>query len=582
MTQLRVALAQTNPTVGDLRGNADLAVRHVREARKAGAHLVVFPEMFLSGYPVEDLALRRSFCNASRAELSRLAVRLKDEGLGEITVVMGYLDAIEGRWQKAGQPPTAPLNAGAFLHGGRVIVRYAKHHLPNYSVFDEMRYFVPGEDLAVARVHGVDCALMICEDLWQEQGPSVYARAAEVGLVVVINGSPYERLKDDLRFELCARRARQVGCPLLYVNMVGGQDELVFDGDSLVVDAKGGLVARAPQFREYLLVADLDLREATSDPTALTPSVDRVVISADPVPGYDPCTPPTAEPLDDLAEVYKALVLGTGDYARKNGFTSTVLNLSGGIDSALVATIAVDALGPENVHVLALPSQHSSEHSLADAEDLAKRQGVDYRVVPISGIYDAFVREVPLHGLAAENLQARIRGTLLMSLSNEEGHLALATGNKSELGTGYSTLYGDTAGGYAPLKDVPKSTVWALARWRNAEAERHGEQPPIPHNTIVKPPSAELAPGQQDSDSLPPYEQLDALLDDYIEDDFGADELVERGHDPAMIDQVTAMVDRTEYKRRQYPPGPKISERNFGRDRRQPITNAWREASTPR
>ncbi|MQA81097.1 MAG: NAD+ synthase [Streptosporangiales bacterium] len=577
MTQLRVALAQTNPTVGDLRANADRALDAVREAEEAGAHLVVFPEMYLSGYPVEDLALRRSFCNASRRELARLATRLAEEGLGDVTVVVGYLDAIGGKWQKAGQPPSAPLNAGAFLNGGRVIVRYAKRHLPNYGVFDEFRYFVPGQDLAVGRVRGVDVALMICEDLWQDTGPSVYARAAEVGLVVAINGSPYERLKDDARFELCARRAKQVGCPLVYVNMVGGQDELVFDGDSLVVDAKGELVARAPQFAEHLLVVDLELKEASGDPTALMPGVDRVVISTDTVPRYEPQAPTFAEPLEDLDEVYRALVLGMRDYTRKNQFTSAVLNLSGGIDSALVATIATDALGADNVHALALPSQHSSDHSLADAEDLAKRQGIGYRVHPISGIYDAYAAEVSLTGLATENLQARIRGTILMSISNEEGHLSLATGNKSELGTGYSTLYGDSAGGYAPLKDVPKSTVWALARWRNAEAEKRGLQAPIPENTITKPPSAELRPGQQDSDSLPPYEQLDALLDDYVEDDFGREELIERGHDPAMVDLVTAMVDRAEYKRFQFPPGPKISERNFGRDRRQPITNAWRE-----
>ncbi|MQA04238.1 MAG: NAD+ synthase [Streptosporangiales bacterium] len=577
MTQLRVALAQTNPTVGDLRANADQVLAKARDAAATGAHLVVFPEMHLSGYPVEDLALRKSFCNASRRQLDQLAAELAERGLGDITVVVGYLDVIGGRSQRAGQPPIAPLNAGAFVHGGKVIVRYAKHHLPNYGVFDEFRYFVPGEDLAVARVHGVDIALMICEDLWQEKGPSIYARTADVGLVLAINGSPYERLKDDSRLELCARRAQYVGCPLVYVNMVGGQDELIFDGDSLVVDAKGELVARAPQFTEHLLTVDLELKAAAQDATALTPSVDRVVISTEPPERYTPLTPSVADPLDDLAEVYQALVLGTRDYARKNGFESAVLNLSGGIDSALVATIAVDALGADRVHTLALPSQYSTEHSLTDAEDLAKRQGVDYRVHPIRGMYEAFSSEVSLHGIAAENLQARIRGTILMSVSNEEGHLALATGNKSELGTGYSTLYGDSAGGYAPLKDVPKTTVWALARWRNAEAERQGHAQPIPENVISKPPSAELAPDQQDSDSLPPYEQLDALLDDYVEDDFGRAELIERGHDPELIDRVTAMVDRAEYKRRQFPPGPKISERNFGRDRRQPITNAWSE-----
>lgn len=576
MAWIRVALAQGNPTVGDLSGNAEIALRMARDAASAGAHLMVLPEMFLPGYPIEDLALRQSFAQASHQELGRLATRLGEEGLGDLTVVCGYLDTLAGRWQKASQPPTAPVNAGALIHQGKVALRFAKHHLPNYGVFDEFRYFVPGEDLAIARLHGVDIAFMICEDLWRDHGPAVYARGAGVGLVVVLNGSPYERLKDDARYELCARRVRELSCPVAYVNLVGGQDELVFDGDSLIVGAHGDTLARAPQFAEHLLVADMDLRASTLDPTAITPSADRIVISSEPVPAYKLVEPSVAEPLDDVAEVYRALVLGTRDYAGKNGFTSAVLNLSGGLDSALVATIAADALGAEHVHALSLPSQHSSEHSMTDAEELAGRIGLHYRTHPIRGIYDAFTKEIPLHGLAAENLQARIRGMALMSVSNEEGHLALATGNKSELATGYSTLYGDSAGGYAPLKDVPKTTAWALARWRNTEAEHRGATPPIPQSIIDKPPSAELAPGQLDSDSLPPYEALDALLDDYVEDDLGRAQLLERGHDPDMVDRVIAMVDRSEFKRRQYPPGPKISERNFGRDRRQPITSAWR------
>jgi NAD+ synthase (glutamine-hydrolysing) len=476
------------------------------------------------------------------------------------------------------------LDAAALLHGGQVVVRTAKHHLPNYGVFDEYRYFIRGDRLPIVRLHGVDVAIAVCEDLWQDGGPVTVTREAGAQLLAVPNSSPYEREKDDVRLELCARRAREAGAALAYVNMVGGQDELVFDGDSIVVDSAGNLLARGPKFSEDLLVTDLELPEAPADfepgetPVSghddTTIIVDRRLISARPVPPYEPAPPRLVEPLDDPAEVYGALVLGVRDYVRKNGFRSVILGLSGGIDSALVATIARDAVGPGNVHVVLMPSRYSSDHSVTDAQELVKRQGIKASTVPIHGIVKAYAADLDLHGLAAENLQARVRGNILMALSNEHGHLVLTTGNKSELATGYSTLYGDSAGGYGPIKDVLKTLVFELCRWRNDQAEG---TPPIPQNIIDKPPSAELRPDQKDTDSLPEYDILDALLDDYVENDLGHDALIEAGHDPALVDRVIRMVDRAEYKRRQYPPGPKISPKNFGRDRRLPITNAWRE-----
>ncbi|KAB2345473.1 NAD+ synthase [Actinomadura rudentiformis] len=595
MAQLRIALAQVNSTVGDLDGNADLIVEWTRRAADAGAHLVAFPEMMLTGYPVEDLALRKSFVEGSLRVLERTARRLADEGLGDVPVVTGYLDRRTVSLVRAGQPAGSPLDAAAWLHGGEVLVRSAKHHLPNYGVFDEYRIFVRGDRLPVVRLHGVDVATVVCEDLWQDGGPVSVTETANAGLLLAINASPYERDKDDVRLELCARRAREAGCALAYVNMVGGQDELVFDGDSIIVGADGTLLARAPQFTEHLLIADLALPAADPalepgkvpvdalDGTTIT--IDRRVLSPTPLPAYPVEPQSVSEPLDDLGEVYAALVLGTRDYVRKNGFRSVILGLSGGIDSALVATIAADAIGPDNVHVVLLPSRYSSEGSVTDAEDLVKRQGLHSRVVPIARMVEAFEEQLDLTGLAAENLQARIRANVWMGLSNEYGHLVLTGGNKSELATGYSTLYGDSAGGFGPIKDLTKTMVWALARWRNAQAgsdlaflHPFGEEP-IPEVIIDKEPSAELRPGQKDRDSLPPYDVLDPLLVDYVERDMGRDALVAAGHDPALVERVIRLVDLAEYKRRQYPPGPKITAKNFGRDRRVPITNRWREPS---
>lgn len=584
MPTLRLALSQVNPTVGDLAGNAELVRTWSRRAADAGAQLVAFPEMMLTGYPVEDLVFRRSFVAASKAALQRLAADLAADGLGDLPVVVGYLDA-DGPPQVGGdaQPGRGARNAAALLHSGGVAATYFKHHLPNYGVFDEDRYFLPGDALTVVRVGGVDVALTICEDLWQAGGPFAVARQAGVGLVVNINGSPYELNKDDIRLPLVRRRAAEAGAPIAYVNMIGGQDELVFEGDSMIVAADGTLLARAPQFVEHLLLHDVELPEAGPDRTDDEEPADgmrivrRTVESVPASPAGPAVTGGVMEPVADEAEVWQALVLGLRDYVNKNRFPSVVLGLSGGIDSAVVAALAVDALGPQRVVGVSLPSQHSSEHSRADAEDLGKRTGLDYRVEPIQPMVDTFLANMSLSGVAVENLQARVRGVILMALSNQEGHLVLTTGNKSELAVGYSTLYGDSVGGFNPVKDVWKTLIWRLAKWRNAEAATRGETPPIPENSIGKPPSAELSPGQLDSDSLPEYDVLDPILIGYVDGDLGRDGLVESGHDPAVVDRVLRLVDVAEYKRRQSAPGTKISMKAFGRDRRLPITNRWRE-----
>jgi NAD+ synthase (glutamine-hydrolysing) len=573
---MRIALAQVDTTVGDLAGNAGTVLEWSRRAAGRGADLVLFPEMALTGYPPEDLVFRESFREASVRARDELARRLDEEGLGDLAVVVGYLDSAGG-----------PRNAAALLHGGRVAATYFKHHLPNYGVFDEARYFAPGDRFVVVRVRGVDVALTVCEDMWQDGGPFAVAGRAGVALVANVNGSPYERNKDDVRLPLARRRAAEAGATVAYVNMVGAQDELVYDGDSFVVAADGTLLARAPQYEETLLVVDLDLpggRGTVTGPV-LGMTVERHDVSEAGVSEAGPARGGTAgtvaEPLGDEEEVWQALVTGTRDYVRKNGFRSVVVGLSGGIDSAVTAVVAVDAVGAGAVVGVSMPSAYSSDHSRTDAAELAGRLGCDYRTVPIAPVVDAFLAGLPLTGLAEENLQARVRGTTLMGLSNQEGHLVLATGNKTELAVGYSTLYGDAVGGYAPLKDVPKTLVWRLARWRNSVAEKRGETPPIPESSITKPPSAELRPGQLDTDSLPPYEVLDAVLADYVDRDLGWAELVAEGHDPALVERVIRLVDAAEYKRRQYPPGPKISLKAFGRDRRLPISSRWRETAPP-
>lgn len=587
MPQLRLALNQIDATVGDLHGNAESVVRWTRHSVAQGAHLVAFPEMMLTGYPVEDLALRSSFVEASRSALRGLARRLADEGFGSTPVLLGYLDRADDAPAVYGKPAGAPQNAAAVLHEGEVALTYAKHHLPNYGVFDEFRYFLRGDTLPVVRVHGVDVALAICEDLWQDGGRVPATRSAGAGLLLSVNASPYERDKDDTRLELVRRRAREAGCTTAYLAMTGGQDELVFDGDSIVVDADGGVLARAPQFEQGCTVLDLDLPEAPAAPRTGTVDdglrIERRVLSADPLPPYTPeHTGSEAPRLEDDEEIYTALVVGLRAYAAKNGFRSVLIGLSGGIDSALVAAIACDAVGPENVHCVAMPSRYSSEHSESDAAELAKRTGLDFRTVPIGPMFDSYMESLGLTGLAEENLQSRLRGTTLMALSNQEGHIVLAPGNKSELACGYSTLYGDSVGAYGPIKDVYKTQVFRLAEWRNRAAEERGHTPPIPENSITKPPSAELRPGQVDTDSLPDYEVLDAVLASYVDRDRGLAEIVADGYDTELVTRILHMTDTAEYKRRQYPPGTKISAKGFGKDRRLPITNRWRETPGPR
>jgi NAD+ synthase (glutamine-hydrolysing) len=553
--KLRIALAQVNPTVGDLAANAALVRENFKTAQEAGAHIVVFPEMVLTGYPVEDLALRPSFQIASQKALTELANSLT----GKTVAIVGYLDQVDG----------APQNMVAVISDGVVSARYAKCHLPNYGVFDEFRNFVPGDKTLVVRIHGVDVGIAICEDLWIDGGITSQLAARKPGLVIVPNGSPYERNKDDVRLALVSKRARQASAPLVYVNMTGGQDDLVFDGDSIVVGADGAVIARAPQFEDGIAVVDIDVATKTSSPD--------VVISEDEVSVDRTLVPGIAVRLDDHEEIWQALVIGLRDYVEKNGFRSVVVGLSGGIDSALVVGIAIDALGAKRVNAVAMPSKYSSAHSISDAQAMADATGIHFRTVAIAPMVDAYMNNLTLKGLAEENLQSRVRGTTLMGISNQEGHLVLATGNKSELAVGYSTLYGDAVGGFAPIKDIYKTDVWALARWRNEMAIAAGQVAPIPINSIEKEPSAELRPDQKDSDSLPDYLLLDRVLTAYVDEDQGSAALISAGFDEALVRRVIAMVDKAEYKRRQYPPGPKVSKRAFGKDRRLPMTSRWQE-----
>jgi len=568
---LRLALAQLNPVVGDINGNCQLAFDAVASAWRDGAHLIALPEMMVTGYPVEDLALRGDFRMSSRNAAEHLATELAKAGMGNIVVVIGYLDQNENQNEKGeprlGVPVGAPENAVAVIHQGKFIAKYVKRHLPNYGVFDEFRNFVPGHGTLVFRLHGIDIALAICEDIWQDGGVMPEIAARNPGLLLVINGSPFESDKDDSREALISRRAREISAPVAYVNMVGGQDELVFDGDSLIANSMGEVLARAPQFHEGTMLVDVQARLRTSTPD--------VVISEGELADYPLLSPKVAPALDRGGEIWSALVTGLRDYVTKGGFPSVLLGLSGGIDSALVAAIAVDALGPERVFGVGMPSKYSSSHSLSDAADLAARTRLNYRVVEIEPMVASFLMKLGFTGVAEENLQARVRGTTLMGISNQEGHLVLATGNKSELAVGYSTIYGDAVGGYAPIKDLWKSAVWELARWRNALAQSRGEVPPIPESSINKEPSAELRPGQRDTDSLPDYTLLDRILHRYVTLDQGFAEIVAAGYEPALVARVMKMVDRAEYKRRQYPPGTKVSARNFGKDRRLPIISKW-------
>ncbi len=552
--KLRVALAQINPTVGDLAGNAALVAKYTSDAVKASADVVVFPEMVLTGYPVEDLAMRASFRSASKNALAQLVSALDPA----IVSVVGYLDE---------SPTGAPQNNVAIIHGAKVVATYTKRHLPNYGVFDEFRNFVPGDSTLVVRVKGVDIGIAICEDIWHSLADLA---ARKPGLVLVPNGSPYERNKDDARLALVQKRAEEVGAPLAYVNMTGGQDDLVFDGDTIVVDAQGSVISRAAQFEDQLIVVDIESATQTSKPD--------YVISESGAEASGVVAPAVAPRMSDHQEIWNALVMGLRDYVAKNKFRSVVVGLSGGIDSALVAAIAVDALGAQCVNGFAMPSKYSSDHSVEDATAFAANTGIHFKTVAIEPMVESFMQSITLKGVAAENIQARVRGTTLMGISNQEGHLVLATGNKSELAVGYSTLYGDAVGGFAPIKDIYKTDVWALASWRNAQAVARGEVAPIPVRSIEKEPSAELRPDQKDSDSLPEYELLDQLLTRYVDGDQGSSALIAAGFDRALVMRVIGLVDKAEYKRRQYPPGTKVSARAFGKDRRLPMTTRWSEA----
>jgi NAD+ synthase (glutamine-hydrolysing) len=565
--RLRVAAAQLDLVVGDLDGNVDRMLAAYEAAENAGADLVAFPELAISGYPPEDLLLRPAFVAQSVEALEKLATRT-----GRCAAVVGFPE-----------PGRDLHNSAAVLANGKVHGVYRKHLLPNYAVFDEQRYFAPGDDDGpLFVIAGVKVSVSICEDAWSPNGPILAQAAGGAELVVNVNASPYYASRWRERETMLATRAADASVPIVYVNLVGGQDELVFDGASVIFDERGHLLARAKQFEEDLLVVDIDVRPAFRkrllDPRgrARGPALREVPVSEARL--SERTAPPRIEPiLGPVREVYEALVLGTRDYVRKNGFHDVVIGLSGGIDSSLVAVIAVDALGAERVHGVLMPSRYSSEGSVTDAEALAANLGIQTFTIPIEPAHDAF--ESMLAGafqgtepnLAEENVQARIRGNVLMTLSNKFGWMVLTTGNKSEMATGYATLYGDMAGGFAVIKDVPKTLVYALSADRNERAGREL----LPRAVLEKPPSAELAPGQLDADSLPAYEVLDPIIEGYVEEDLSVAELDALGHDPETVRRAARMVDRNEYKRRQAAPGVRVSPKAFGKDRRLPITNRW-------
>jgi NAD+ synthase (glutamine-hydrolysing) len=552
MPNLRLAIVQTNPTVGDIANNLNRCFEQVAEAASAGANIVLFAEMVVTGYPIEDLATRSAFVIQAQDAVSDFAKRLDAAGLGAVTVVIGHpaLAAQPNNWAIA-------HNRASVLRHGRILHSYDKHHLPNYGVFDEFRNFVPADDLLTFELEGNRISVVICEDIWQTGGPVAQISQRATDLTLVLNGSPFESDKDDRRVSLVSALAQATNSAVAYCNLVGGQDDLVFDGDSLFATANGAIVARGRQFDEDVLLIDFE----SKNQAALTDS---------------PLNKRSATNLDNRWQIWNAIVTGLRDYVEKNGFKSVVLGLSGGIDSAVCAAIATDALGPLRVFGVSMPSDYSSDHSKSDAHDLADRLGIDIREVAISQGVELFDSQLGLTGLAEENLQARLRGLILMSLSNKEGHLVLTTGNKTELAVGYSTIYGDSVGGFAPIKDVAKTLVWELARWRNEFAISQGQPPPISENSILKPPSAELRPGQLDQDSLPEYDVLDEILELYIEQRVSEADLIARGFEQEVVQRVVHLVSIAEWKRRQGAIGPKISSMSYGRDRRMPITNKFK------
>ena len=576
MRTFRIALAQTNPTVGDLDGNTSRIVEDIGRARDMGADLVAFPELAIPGYPPEDLLFKPQFIQENIGKLREVASASRD-----IAVVVGFADA-----------NSYVYNAAAVLYDGEVVGRYHKIYLPNYGVFDEERYFQAGAECPVFTIAGTPVGVNICEDIWFAVGPTTVQRAAGAEVIVNISASPYHAGKRRTRERMLSVRAADNELFVAYVNMVGGQDELVFDGGSMIHDPLGEEMARGKQFEEDLVVADLEVEAVfrsrlrdTRPRTERTGSLDKVgravhVEVSDPPADsrstLKPSYPGTA--LDGAAEVYAALVLGTRDYVRKTGFEQVYVALSGGIDSSVVAAVATDALGPENVIGVAMPSRYSSEGSVLDARGLSEALGLTLWEIPIEGPFSAYLDALEPRfrdtepGIAEENLQSRTRGMLVMALANKFGGIVLTTGNKSEMAVGYATIYGDMAGGYAVIKDVPKTLVYELAEYRNSL----GEGPVIPESVLTKPPSAELRPDQKDEDSLPPYDVLDPILKAYVEDDLSFDEIVGMGFERDVVEHVVTLVDRNEYKRRQAPPGIKITPRSFGRDRRMPITNRYR------
>ena len=586
----RLALAQMNPTVGDVDGNTSRIIEYVEQARECQADLVAFPELAITGYPPEDLLFKTSFLQANVEAMQRVVAAARG-----IAVAVGYVEV--------GDSATGVdiANAAAIGYDSQLIDSYRKMYLPNYGVFDEDRYFRRGTECPVYRINGVGVGVNICEDIWYPVGAIAVQREAGAELIVNINGSPFHAGKGNYREKMIGTRAADNGLFVAYLNLVGGQDELVFDGASLVCDMTGEVIARSPAFAEDLLITDLDIESVfrarlrtplsrKENPTILreigTPKT--VAVSEYSPSERQPLEPGSRVPLmGPVEEVYRALVTGTRDYIRKSGFSRALVGLSGGIDSALTATVAADALGPENVVGVTMPSRYSSEGSVSDSRELADNLGIECWVVPIEPAHLAFTDMLEPYfdgttaNVAEENVQARIRGNVLMTISNKFGWIVLTTGNKSEMAMGYATLYGDMAGGFAVIKDAPKTLVYELCRWRNGKgfglnAARPGARSPIPQSIIDKPPSAELRPDQLDADTLPPYEQLDPIVKAYVEEDYSYQEMVAMGHDPAAVRQVISFVDRNEYKRRQAPPGVKITPRAFGKDRRLPIVNRYR------
>ena len=548
MAKLRVALCQINSVVGDLSANSERILADLAAAEEAGCHAAVFPELAVTGYPPEDLVLKRRFVQDSRQAMEHIAARS-----GSCAAVVGFVDDVEGCW-----------NAAGIAAEGQLAGVYHKRELPNYGVFDERRYFQSGKGEPVLHdIAGIAVGVSICEDAWVSDGPMSQMAAAGAEVILNLNASPYHVGKLDQRLGVLRQRVAETGCAIVYANLVGGQDELVFDGASMVLDPNGRVIAQAPAFQEHLLIAEVEVADRPELPPP--PSIPQEINQIDPG-------------MDQVDEQYEALVLATRDYVNKNGFTDAGIGLSGGIDSSLVAVIAADALGADHVHGVLMPSRYSSDHSLSDAEALCLNLGIDYRIIPVEPGHQAFLDMLAPSfdgmspDLAEENVQSRIRGTLLMALSNKFGWLILTTGNKSESAVGYSTLYGDTAGAYAVIKDLWKLQVYAFASHRN---QRAGADL-IPENVLVKPPSAELRPDQRDDQSLPPYDVLDPLLEAYVEGDLTPADLCRQGYDPELVGRITGLVDRAEYKRRQNPPGVRITAKAFGRDRRLPITNRYR------